>query len=118
MLNGALKYGRSNFRVEPVRASIYHDALLRHMAAWFDGEETDPDDGVPHLAAALANLAILADAQVHGTLIDDRNTGDPSRLRAALNALTPHVARLQALHAQRNPRHYSRALDGAEETGL
>ena len=37
LLDGALKYGRSNFRVAGVRASIYNDALRRHMDAWFEG---------------------------------------------------------------------------------
>jgi len=108
LLNGALKYGQANFRVEPVRASIYIDAALRHLTAWADGEEVDPDDKVPHLCAALANLAILVDAGAHGTLIDDRPQSDPARVRDFLEKMTAHVARLHTLHAQRNPTHYTR----------
>jgi hypothetical protein len=111
MLNGALKYGRSNFRATPVRATVYVDAALRHLHAWADGEDADPDDGVPHLCAVLANLAIMVDAQAQGTLIDDRNYGDPQAHRAAVDALTAHVSRLLALHAQRDPKHYSRLAD-------
>lgn len=52
-LDGALKYGRSNFRAVGVRASIYVDAAKRHLDAWFEGEEFDPDSSLPHLSHAL-----------------------------------------------------------------
>ncbi|KKL55932.1 hypothetical protein LCGC14_2250470 [marine sediment metagenome] len=57
LLDGALKYGRSNWRAVGIRASIYYDAVDRHMSAWFEGEDNDPDSGLPHLAHALAGLA-------------------------------------------------------------
>ena len=41
MLNGMLKYGRSNFRAVGIRASIYYDAAMRHLNAWFEGEDDD-----------------------------------------------------------------------------
>jgi hypothetical protein len=112
MYNGALKYGRNNFRMTSVRASVYVDAAKRHIDAWFNGEEVDPDDGVPHLAAALASLAILVDAGVYGTLIDDRNVGVASRYRAFIDGLTPHIARLQEMHKDRQPVHYTKATAG------
>jgi hypothetical protein len=34
MLEGSLKYGRHNYRVAGVRASVYYDALQRHMVSW------------------------------------------------------------------------------------
>jgi hypothetical protein len=105
MLNGALKYGRSNFRAIGVRSSIYVDAAMRHITAWFEGEECDRDDGVPHLAAALSCLAIIVDAQAAGKLNDDRCTlGGYLEL---VERLTPHVTRLKALHAGKNPKHYT-----------
>ena len=72
LLEGACKYGRSNWRVAGVRASIYYDAAKRHLDAWFEGEELSPE-GVPHLANALACLAIIVDAEAAGKLNDDRN---------------------------------------------
>ncbi len=105
LLDGALKYGRSNWRHAGVRATIYTDAAERHIRAWLEGEDVDPDSGVPHIGHALACLAIVADAQAAGKLIDDRNT--PGGYRAAVTAATPHVARLKALHADRNPKHYT-----------
>lgn len=73
LADGAAKYGRNNWRKDGVIASIYVDALLRHVFAWFEGEEYDTESGVPHLGHALANLAILIDAQLCGKLVDDRN---------------------------------------------
>jgi len=100
LLNGALKYGRANWRAADVRASIYVDACQRHLAAWFEGEEDD-EEGVPHLGSALACLAILADAKAAGSLHDDRQF--PGGYRRLADALTPLVAQLRARHADREP---------------
>ena len=105
LLDGALKYGRNNFREIGVRASIYADAAERHLKAWFEGEDTDPDSGLPHLAHALACVAILVDAQASDKLNDDRNLA--GGYRKWLSALTPHVARLKKLREGMNPRHYT-----------
>ena len=104
LLNGALKYGRANWRAVGVRASIYVDACQRHLAAWFEGEMVD-EEGVPHLASALACLAIIVDADAAGKLNAVRQiAGGHRRL---LDALTPHVERLKALHADSKPKHYT-----------
>lgn len=112
LLDGALKYGRSNFRHVGVRASIYRDAAQRHLDAWFEGEDADPASGLHHLAHALACLAIVVDAEAAGKLHDDRMTA--GGYRAQVDALTPHVARLKAMHAGRAARHYTIA-DKEEE---
>jgi hypothetical protein len=105
LLDGALKYGRSNWRETGVRASIYVDAARRHLSAWFEGEDFDPDSGAPHLSHALACLAIIVDADAAGMLNDDRSY--PGGFRALVEKLTPHVARIKAKHAGRNPRHWT-----------
>lgn len=104
-LDGALKYGRTNWRHAGVRASIYYDAARRHLAAWFEGEDTDPQSGVPHLGHALACIAILVDAKEAGKLNDDRAypggyAGLPQRFESL-------VAELRAKHADKNPQHYT-----------
>ena len=114
LLDGALKYGRANWRVSGVRASIYFDAASRHMNAWFEGEECDPDSGLPHLSHALACLAIVVDAQAAGKLEDDRQV--PGGYRALITQLTQHVPVLKDLHADRAPRHFTIA-DAAGEAG-
>jgi hypothetical protein len=105
LLNGMLKYGRSNWRKAGVRASIYYDALHRHMDAWFEGEDVDPDDNVPHLSAALACLAIIVDAQAAGMLNDDRMV--PGGYRGLRDGLTPAVNELKEHHADKNPKHWT-----------
>lgn len=104
-LNGMLKYGRSNFRAIGIRASIYYDAAIRHLNAWFEGEECDPDDGVPHLAAALACIGIIVDAIAAGKFNDDRSV--KGGYRNLVDELTPHVTRLKLLHASKDPHHYT-----------
>lgn len=79
---GAEKYGLMNWRLDPVSASTYYNAILRHLFAWQDGQEIDPDSstGTMHLAAVMASCAILLDAKELGVLVDDRppkgNTAD------------------------------------------
>lgn len=72
MSEGAWKYGRHNYRKAGVRASVYFDALLDHLFAWFEGEDIDPDSGRHHLDKALAGLFVLRDAQLNGMCTDDR----------------------------------------------
>lgn len=105
LLDGALKYGRANWRASGVRASIYFDAASRHLNAWFEGEEQDPDSGLPHLAHALACLAIVVDAEAAGLLVDDRQV--PGGYRALISKLTPLVPELQEVHADRTPKHFT-----------
>ena len=111
LLDGALKYGRSNWRVAGIRTSIYYDALRRHAAALFEGEDIDPDSGLPHEAHILATVAIVIDARAAGKLNDDRMVA--GGYRKLIDEYTPHVARLKTKHAGRNPKHYTIA-DSAE----
>lgn len=75
MMNGASKYGSFNWRAKKVIASIYIDAALRHLTAWFEKEEVAEDSGVHHLGHVMACCAILLDAQETGNLVDDRPGG-------------------------------------------
>lgn len=76
MMEGALKYGRHNYRETSVRASVYYDAALRHLMDWWEGVDTDPDSGLSHLTKAMACLAVLRDATHQNKLTDDRPPGD------------------------------------------
>jgi hypothetical protein len=72
MLEGALKYGRHNYRDVGVRASVYYDAALRHLTKWWEGENIDPDSGLSHITKALATLVVLRDSQLYKNMNDDR----------------------------------------------
>lgn len=106
MVNGMLKYGRSNWREAGIRPSIYVDAAIRHLTDWFEGNEDDPDDGVHNLSAALACIAILVDAIESDNLNDDRNYNGKS-WRKARTKMEAHVKRLKELHKGRNPKHWT-----------
>jgi hypothetical protein len=72
MMEGSRKYGSHNYRVAGVRASVYYDAARRHLDAWWEGQDIDPDSGLPHLAKAGASLAVIVDAVYNGKWEDDR----------------------------------------------
>jgi hypothetical protein len=94
MLEGALKYGRYNYRDSGIRASVYVAALRRHMAAWWNGEDIDPKSGLPHTWKALACLAVVIDAQAAGKFTDDR----PPKvdMDAMMEGLEENVAKLKS----------------------
>lgn len=115
LLDGALKYGRSNYRAIGVRASIYFDASKRHLNAWFEGEDLDPDSGLPHLAHVLATVAILIDAQAAHKLNDDRMIR--GGYRELIDEMTNDVARLKAKHAGKSPKHYTISDDPEDFNG-
>jgi hypothetical protein len=82
---GAAKYGPYNWREKKVRLSVYLEAAQRHLLAKMDGEDTDPESGMPHEAHARACMGILLDAMATGNLVDDRpKAGAASRLIAEL----------------------------------
>jgi len=69
---GAEKYGRYNWRQNKVNASTYVSAIMRHLMAWQQGEDIDPESGRSHLAHIAAGCNILMDAKSCKNLIDDR----------------------------------------------
>ncbi|TGW07669.1 hypothetical protein EN788_35460, partial [Mesorhizobium sp. M2D.F.Ca.ET.145.01.1.1] len=75
MLEGAAKYGRHNYRVAGVRASVYVDAAKGHIDQWWEGEDYDPDvpgQRLSHITKAIASLVVLRDAMIQDMLNDDR----------------------------------------------
>jgi len=95
MTEGDLKYGGYNFRVAGVLASVYVAALLRHVYKWYNGEWADPATRVPHLANALACLAVLIDAHEAGVLKDDRPPkADMDKLLASFQGIVGHLQKM------------------------
>ncbi|CAB4138393.1 hypothetical protein UFOVP330_30 [uncultured Caudovirales phage] len=77
---GAEKYGRFNWRDHSVSSTVYYDAAQRHLMAWFDGEDIDPESGISHLAHVMACCNILLDAGRCGKLNDNRALTGKGRL--------------------------------------
>ena len=71
--SGAAKYGPRNYRVAGVNATTYVAAILRHITAWNDGEDNDPESGLSHVAHVSACCDILLDCAETGMLNDDRS---------------------------------------------
>jgi hypothetical protein len=70
--NGASKYGPFNWREKTISSTVYYGAAMRHLMAWFDGEDVAPDSGVHHLAHAMACCAMVMDGAHAGKLNDNR----------------------------------------------
>lgn len=102
MTEGDLKYGGYNYREAGVMASIYYAACGRHLDKWYNGEEIDPKTGVPHLANALACIAVLIEGVEMGNLNDDRPPRcDVAGLLARFQEKVAHLQKLFPRNAQR-----------------
>lgn len=110
-LEGALKYGRFNWRVAGVRSSIYRAALRRHLMRWWNGEDRDKRTRVKHLASVIACAGILLDAEMCDKLTDDRPP--PVDMDDVLD-VEGHVAHLKALFADYHPTQWD--IQNATET--
>lgn len=106
-LEGALKYGRYNWRIAGVRASIYHAAQRRHMAKWWNGEDKDPKTRVLHLANARACIDILLDAALCGKLTDDRPPSARRLSRLIDRDTLRAAAHLRKLFKNHNPKQFT-----------
>ena len=92
MMEGAIKYGRHNYRIAGIRASTYIDATIGHLFDYWEGQDIDPDSGLHHITKAIASLYVLRDAQMRNMCEDDRPPksdveGDTARLQAIVNKL-------------------------------
>ena len=98
-LEGAMRYGRHNYRPAGVRASVYFDAANDHMKRWWEGEDLDPDVkftlddgrvvGLSHITKAICCLIVLRDSMLTGNWVDDR---PPHSIR-----VEEHVEELQRI---------------------
>ena len=56
---GARKYDDENWRLVDNQRPRYYAAAMRHIVAWWMGEQTDPESGYAHLAHAICCLIFL-----------------------------------------------------------
>lgn len=104
---GNVKYGAWNYRAEGARASVYYAALNRHMDRWWEGEEFDQVDGTPHLANALACIAIIIDAWHSSKLLDDRPPSRCDQLAVVYERLEAMMPKIRERYKDRKPKHYT-----------
>lgn len=70
---GARKYFANSYRNgETVDWSRTYGSILRHLFAFWNGEDNDPESGKSHLAHAGTQLMILMEHARHNTNKDDR----------------------------------------------
>jgi hypothetical protein len=72
---GAVKYSERNWE----KGMAWHrpfGALMRHMWAWWKGENVDPETGYSHLAHAACCIAFLLTYERRGIGTDDRHKGN------------------------------------------
>lgn len=94
-LDGAEKYGAYNWRDDGIVASNYYNAAMRHMMAWWEGEQDAKDSDIHHIAHAAASLIILLDAIKFGNITDDRPPGSE---RGWLDEMSGHAAGIIERH--------------------
>ena len=70
---GAKKYESRNWEKGFDWGRVYA-ALQRHLWAWWNGEDKDPETGESHLSHAAANLAFLIAFESRNKGNDDRPT--------------------------------------------
>lgn len=108
MFDGAWKYQSYNYREIPIRYSRYYDAAMRHLMAWWEGEDIDPDSGLNHIAKVLSCLTVLRDAMLQSEnggkpTIDDR----PPKSKVPMSYLQKMFdtvrARLETQHGPMKP---------------
>lgn len=68
---GANKYAAHNWR-KGITYSRLSDAALRHLLAFNDGEDTDPESGLSHLYHASCCLMFLSNMAITKPELDDR----------------------------------------------
>lgn len=93
MSEGAKKYGPYNWREEgkPVTVTVYVAAAMRHLLAFMDGEDLDPESGHSHLGHNRAGVGVLIDAMACGNAIDDRPPKGPATKLLEQHALKTPV---------------------------
>lgn len=74
LMFGEGKYGRYNY-TQGFEVSRLLAAALRHILAYRDNQDHDPESGLHHLGHARACLAMLLHCEQLGTLRDNRYKG-------------------------------------------
>lgn len=79
---GARKYSDRNWEYPGFRYGRPFASAMRHLWAWWGGEDLDPESGLPHLAHAASCIMFLIEYEKTGAGEDDR----PHKLKEKSNA--------------------------------
>lgn len=71
LMHGAAKYREWNW-AEGGDYSRLYNAAMRHLTAWWDGEDLDPDSGLNHLGHAACCVLFLLELQLRDIPEDNR----------------------------------------------
>lgn len=83
---GAKKYAAGNWaNGNGFEWSRLSGAMMRHMLAWSNGEDNDPESGLSHLYHAGCMLAFLVAHVERNKGVDDRHSIGASRVQKACN---------------------------------
>lgn len=82
MGKGADKYEAYNWRKGLAWSRVW-DAANRHLQAFWEGEDNDPETGYSHLAHAGANIMMLIWHVAHRPDLDDRYKPEASKATEA-----------------------------------
>jgi hypothetical protein len=88
---GEKKYARDNWK----RGTNWHEfygSALRHLYRWWNGEDVDPETGLPHLAHALWNVGALRYYQIHDLGTDNRPEPPPTTVTLERPVIGPGEA--------------------------
>jgi len=69
---GGRKYALHNWR-KGLRYTRLSDAVLRHLLAFIDGEDIDPESGLPHVDHAACGIMFLQNMTRTRPDLDDRH---------------------------------------------
>lgn len=75
---GAEKYNPDNWRKGRPSTDLI-DSAMRHMFAYLEGEDVDPESGLSHAAHAAWNLLTLVEQETTHPELDDRYRPDPDQ---------------------------------------
>ena len=114
LAEGQYKYGGYNWRVIGVRASVYWDATFRHMKAWWEGEDTDPDSQLNHVTKAISALTVLRDAMIQDNWTDDRPPRSKQTAQAVSDQYKQMLERLKSLQPEPVNGYTQKGLDDAK----
>jgi hypothetical protein len=115
LMEGARKYGKHNWRSIPIAAGIYVDATLRHLFAWWEGEDLSIDSKIHHIDHAIANLIVMRDAMLHGTLKDDRPLKKSAQDGSWLFFANKDAERIQKMFPECKPPHIEKEKENDEK---